>query len=419
MADVKDPKLTSPDPPTIVAPPEPPVTPDGHPPSVAPAPDGHAAPAPPTGALGRMEDQFALRQLISEYLIPVETNTLWYTLGGVLAIALVLEVLTGVLLSFVYAPDAGRAYGITRDLLSRPVWSVILNFHYWNAFVIFALVLLHMLRVFVTGGYRGLGQSSNQGLWLTGIVLAFSTFIASVTGESLHWDEVGFAVPWHVSEVFQAIGLASAVHYTFADLKNVTSATAKLGQIYAVHISMAPLLLFGFLVLHYYLIKVKVISFPFWRKASGKVAPFSSHIREWLIYGGIILGLVLLVAIFVPRDPGTAPQLLPDSPLYGSTHGPGGLGYKPTFPISWTHGMNVFVGEHLGIEPDIWGSILGMTVMVLALLAIPFVDRGRRELHGWRQAFNLRERGWAFLAMGLFWLILIIGVVQNFVAGAG
>ena len=74
--------------------------------------------------------------------------------------------------------------------------------------------------------------------------------------------------------------------------------------------------------------------------------------RGWLIYGGIILGVVLLIAIFQPRDAGIIPQLLPSSPFFGSTHGPGFLGTKPTFPISWTHGMNVFVGEHLGIEED-------------------------------------------------------------------
>ncbi len=68
---------------------------------------------------------------------------------------------------------------------------------------------------------------------------------------------------------------------------------------------------------------------------------------------------MLLLSIFIQRDPGTAPQLLPSSPLYGSEHGPGGLGYKPTWPISWTHGMNMFFGEDLGIEPDIGAPCSG------------------------------------------------------------
>src|SRR5215204_7025596 len=101
-----------------------------------------------------------------------------------------------------------------------------------------------------------------------------------------------------------------------------------------------------------------------------------SGVKAWFIYGGIILGVILLLAIFIPRDPGTAPQLLPSSPFYGLGEGPGALGTKPSFAIGWTHGMNVFVGEHLGIEPDIWGTVAGMVLMLGALVLIPLVDRG-------------------------------------------
>lgn len=367
------------------------------------------------GLEGRVEEQLGIRSLIREYLIPVETNSIWYLLGGVLAISLVLEIFTGMLLTFVYVPDAGKAYDITKGLINSPGWHVVLNFHYWTAFLIFALVLIHMLRVFITGGYR----RGKQGLWLIGVVLAGLTFILSVTGETLHWDEVGFAVPWHISEVYQAFGLAGTFDYTFADLRNVSTATPKLVQIYGVHIAVAALLLVAFIVWHYYLIRLKGISQPFWLPASGRKVAFSEHVRGWLIYSGIILGVILLLSIFVPRDPGTVPQLLPGSPFFGSKHGPGFLGTKPSFPISWTHGINVFFGERLGIEPDIWGSIVGTTLLTLALVAIPFLDTGDTEPGSRAEAFNLRKRGWAFAAMGLFWLILLIGVIQNALSGAG
>ena len=348
-------------------------------------------------------------------MIPVETNSIRYLLGGVLAISLALEILTGILLSLVYAPDAGRAFSITAGLLRTPGWNVILNFHYWNAFLIFGLVMVHMLRVFISGGYL----QGKQGLWMIGVVLAGLTFLVSVTGETLHWDEVGFAVPWHASEMLQAFGLAGFFQYTFADLRNVTTATLKLGQVYAAHIAIDPILLLLSIVWHYYLIRLKGISLPFWLRATGRKAPFSEHVRGWLIYGGIILGVILLIAIFVPRDAGNIPQLLPSSPFFGSTHGPGFLGTKPTFPISWTHGMNVFVGEHLGIEPDIWGTMIGMALMLVSLFAIPFLDRSEHEPSNLGEAFDWRKRGWAFAAMAVFWLVMIIGVVQNYLAGPG
>jgi quinol-cytochrome oxidoreductase complex cytochrome b subunit len=369
----------------------------------------------PKGILGVIEDQLSIRQLISQYLIPVETNVIWYALGGVLAIALVLEILTGTFLTLKYVPDASRAYDITKEMLGSTGWRILLSFHYFNSFLIFGLVMVHMMRVFLSGGYR----RGKQALWLIGVGLAGLTFVAFLTGESLHWDEVGFAVPWHLSEFFQAIHLStsSLFHYTFADLKSVPHASQRLAQIEAVHIAVAPILLILFMLMHYYIIREKGISLPFWDAASGRKAPFSEHMKTWAIYGTFLLGAVLLLAIFVHRGAGTAPQLLPDSPLYGSTHGPGGLGYKPGYPISWTHGMNVFVGEHLGINPDIWGTVAGMTLMLGSLLVIPFVDSGDNEPRSWREAFDWRKRGWAFLAIVVFWAIMILGIVQNAVAG--
>ncbi len=376
-----------------------------------------AAPPSPArrGLWAKLSDQFGVRQMVSDYLIPVETNSIWYLLGGVLAIGLALEIFTGFLLSTVYVPDAGLAYGNVDHLLHTFGWSTVINFHYYNAYLIFALVLTHMMRVFISGGYR----RGKEGLWLVGVGLAGLTFVVSTTGEALHWDEVGFAVPWHVSEVFQAFGLAGAFGYTFAALKEIPTATEKLVQIYALHVSIVPILLGLFIGWHYLLIRFKGISVPFWLRASGRTAGFTEHIRGWLIYGGIILGIVLLISIFFPRDSGTAPQLLSSSPLFGATHGPGGLGYKPTFPISWTHGMNVFFDEKLGIAPDIWGTIVGMALLLGSLVVIPFVDRGEHEPDGRAAAFDWRKRGWAFLAITIFWLVLIVGVVQNEIAQAG
>jgi len=361
-----------------------------------------------------LADQFGFRQLVSDYLIPVESNSIWYLLGGVLAIGLGLEIVTGFLLSLVYIPDAGQAYGITQHLIATPGWSIVINFHFYNALLIFGLVMLHMVRVFITGGYR----RGKEGLWLIGVGLASLTFVISLTGEALHWDEVGFGVPWNVSEFLQAIGLAGAFGYTPDALLAIPSATEKLAQIYALHVSIVPIALGLFIGWHYLLIRFKGISAPFWLRASGRTAAFSEHIRGWLIWSGIIIGIVLLIAIFLPRDAGTAPQLLQSSSLYGTDEDPGGLGFQPTFPIGWTRGMNI-VAASLGIDPDIWGAAIGMVLMLGALLVIPFVDRGDHEPDSSAAAFNWRKRGWAFLAIGIFWLVMIVGVIQNTITKAG
>jgi cytochrome b6 len=374
------------------------------------------APAAPVrrGFWSNLSDQFGLRQLLSDYLIPVETNSIFYLLGGVLAIALGLEIFSGFLLSLVYTPDASQAYGITQHLLATSGWAVVLNFHFYNSYLIFALVMIHMVRVFITGGYR----AGKAGLWLVGVGLAAMTFVVSLTGEALHWDEVGFGVPWNISEVLQAVGLADAFNYTSDTLLAIPTATEKLVQIYVLHVSIVPILLAIFIGWHYLLIRFKGISVPFWLRASGRTAGFGKHIQGWIILAAVLIGIVLLISVVAPRDPGTAPQLISSSPLFGTDEDPGGLGFKPTYPISWTRGMNI-VAANLGIDPDIWGAVSAMILMLAVLLVIPFVDRGEHEPDSPAAAFNLRKRGWAFLAMGIFWVVMIVGVVQNALAEAG
>jgi hypothetical protein len=63
--------------------------------------------------------------------------------------------------------------------------------------------------------------------------------------------------------------------------------------------------------------------------------------------------------------------------------------------------------------------MIGMTLMLASLVAIPFLDRSEKEPNNPAEAFDWRKRGWAFAAMAVFWLVMIIGVIQNFLAGAG
>ena len=51
-------------------------------------------------------------------------------------------------------------------------------------------------------------------------------------------------------------------------IRNAGTATVKLGQFYAAHIAIVPILLLLFNVWHYYLIQLKGISLPFWLRTN-------------------------------------------------------------------------------------------------------------------------------------------------------
>ena len=81
--------------------------------------------------------------------------------------------------------------------------------------------------------------------------------------------------------------------------------------------------------------------------------------------------------------------------------------------------MNRFVALAFHLEPDIWGTIIGMVLMTAALVAIPFLDRKTLEPTSWSEALSVRDRGWAFTAFALFWVIMIIGLMTNAITPKG
>jgi hypothetical protein len=61
-----------------------------------------------------------------------------------------------------------------------------------------------------------------------------------------------------------------------------------------------------------------------------------------------------------------------------------------------------------------------MVIIALALIAIPYLDRGGSiEPKNWAEAMNWSKRGWAFAAMAIFWVVLIIGTITNLITPVG
>ena len=353
--------------------------------------------------------------LVRILLVPVQTRSVWYMLGGILGLTLALEVVTGIVLLIPYQPDAAHAYQSTAAMLRNPWWSIVLNLHYFGMYLIFGLVLLHFMRAFVTGTYRGM----RNGLWQVGVVLGGLCFAVSLTGETLHWDERGLAIPWHIGEFLELIRLSDVFNYRPHNLLNLDFATTKLIQIYALHIVIIPLVLLGLMALHYRQFRRRGVSAPPGRGAGATAA--DDVRRSWLLWGGLILGALLVVSVVWQRSAGPAAQDVPISPFYHNrgTVDPGLLGTIPSIPISWTHGWNRFVTVAFHWRPDIWGTTLAITLMVGSLVLIPFVDRVRGERHGWRQVFDLRRRGLTLALVLVFWATLLIGVITDWVTPVG
>ena len=108
----------------------------------------------------------------------------WYVFGSATMFAMILQIVTGIFLTFFYAPSASTAWESTRAIYLNPFTHMLLSVHYWGASAMIALVFLHLLQVLIWGAYK----SPRELQWIVGVLLLIVTLVLGLTGYLLPWD---------------------------------------------------------------------------------------------------------------------------------------------------------------------------------------------------------------------------------------
>ncbi|HMA17910.1 MAG TPA: cytochrome b N-terminal domain-containing protein, partial [Thermoanaerobaculia bacterium] len=131
-----------------------------------------------------------------------------FWLGTVSAALLLLLVVSGLPLLFLYIPSVERAYASVKDIEYVVTFgSWIRAVHRISAHLMVVAVVLHLVRVFLTGAYKNAlgGGQRRQWNWLLGVAMLISTLFLSFTGYLLPWDQLAY---WAVTV---GTNIASAV----------------------------------------------------------------------------------------------------------------------------------------------------------------------------------------------------------------
>ncbi len=115
----------------------------------------------------------------------VRLNFTW-CMGGITFWLFLVEAITGVLLMFYYRPTLEWAYNDMLDLRYVVTLGVLREVHRWAAHAMVITVMLHMLRVFLTGSYKPPREFN----WVIGVSLLVLTLLLSFTGYLLPWDQL-------------------------------------------------------------------------------------------------------------------------------------------------------------------------------------------------------------------------------------
>jgi quinol-cytochrome oxidoreductase complex cytochrome b subunit len=231
-----------------------------------------------------------------------------FGLGGMAALLIVIQIITGILLRFYYTPSPGEAYDSITFLKNQVLFGgFIRNIHYWSGVFMLLIAFLHFLRVFLTGAYRDIRKSN----WMFGLFLLLLVVFLNFTGYLLPWDQLAY---WAITVSTNIIGylplVGNSIRTAIIGGKELNAVT--LQTFYTFHTAVLPILL------------VVLAMYHFWRvrKAGGILIPESREKPEMvpvepnLVFREFIVALVLVAVIFAFSALFNAPLLEKANPAY-------------------------------------------------------------------------------------------------------
>ncbi len=314
----------------------------------------------------------------------------WHQVFGSVALFLFfVQAFTGILLAFNYAPQPGDAYYSLQYIVNQITGGrLIRGLHHWGSSLMVVVVGLHMIQVALWGAYK----KPREATWILGVLLLLLVLAFGLTGYLLPWDNRAY---WATVVTVQIAGLAPVVgEYVLEFLGGSDGVgVATFTRFYTLHVLMLPGLTVLLMMLHIYLVrKHGVTPDP---KAVGrpkkKFYPGQAFKDLMAFFAVFILLFILAVAVDVPLERLADPS--------DSTYVP-----RPEWYFLFLFQMlKFFEGSW-----EVVGAVILPTLAILALMAVPFLDRGRVK--------QIRQRTAAFAVVGLVvvgWLGLTVGAVMT------
>jgi len=369
-----------------------------------------------------------------------------FWLGTISAALLLLLIVSGVPLLFLYVPSVERAYASVKDIEYVVTFgSWIRAVHRLSAHLMVAAVFLHMVRVFWTGAYKngaGRGQRREWN-WVLGMIMLLATLFLSFTGYLLPWDQLAY---WAITV---GTNIASSIPFVGPKLRELLLGgrvieQATLIRFYTLHVIFLPGALGVFFLYHMWRIRkdggLARADREARRSEAAEVAPSKTKTYTLL---GVARGTSPVIRAATLEKPDTTVNSVPDlvrraaiavlgtiaavsmlsvfvrSPLEEPanplvTPNPA----KAPWYFLWLQEIVTDTTIHVGsftINGAFLGGVLLPGILVALALAWPWLDRSPAAAAGvwFDRARRLQNR--VFLALVV--AILVLTVVGTFLRG--
>ncbi len=337
--------------------------------------------------------RFVYNAVGAGYPVPRNLNYFW-NFGVLAGVALMIQIITGVVLAMHYRADAGIAFESVEHIMRDVNFGWMLRYLHANgASMFFVVVYIHIARGLYFSSYK----PPREMIWLLGLVIFLMMMATAFMGYVLPWGQMSFWGAKVITGLFSAIPLVGPSIQEWL-LGSFAPDNAALNRFFSLHF-MLPFVILGTIILHIWALHIPGSSNPTGVevKTESDTVPFHPYYTAKDGFGlGIFLIIFTLLAFFIPNALGHADNYIQANPLSTPAHIVPEWYFWPFYAI-----LRAFTVDFI-LPAKLWG-VLAMFGSIILLFFLPWLDTSPVRSGNYRPLFK------RFTIFGLLPCVLILG----------
>ena len=340
---------------------------------------------PTKGVLGWIEYRLPIISFLdnatgTKYPAPKNLTYLW-NFGSLAGLALVLQILTGIVLAMHYVPTADGAFASVERIMRDVNYGWLLRYLHANgASLFFAVVYVHLFRNLYYGSYK----NPREVLWWIGLIILLLMIVTAFMGYVLPWGQMSFWAATVITNVFSAIpGIGDPiVLWLWGDF---SVGESLLKRFYSLHY-LLPFVIAALAIIHLWALHEHKSNNPLGIDMKGPQdsLPFHPYFTVKDLVGVGVFLLVLAGLVFYgPNVLGEPDNYIPANPLQTPTHIVPEWYLLPFYAI-------------LRAVPDKLGGVIALAAAILVLFVVPWLDTSKVRSARFRPIY--KQLSWVLIA---------------------
>ncbi|MEJ2123389.1 MAG: cytochrome b N-terminal domain-containing protein, partial [Alphaproteobacteria bacterium] len=165
----------------------------------------HSTYQPSTGFTRWLDSRLPILRFVDDTLttFPTPKNlNYWWVFGGILAVCLALQIVTGIIMAMHYAPNTLVAFDTIEKFVRDGNFGWLMRYmHAVGATMFFFAVYIHMGR----GLYYGSYMAPREILWIIGVLIFLAMMATAFMGYSLVWGNMSLWAVTVITNFFQSL----------------------------------------------------------------------------------------------------------------------------------------------------------------------------------------------------------------------